>query len=77
MKKRVNQKKCTYEGCDKKATHGYGYMKGDRCKKHKEDRKPQTRLRKLREEINNHVKRIEAEENRKILEIHKLYYDEV
>ena len=34
-------KLCEFQNCHKRASYGYKYGKPERCKKHKEDRKPQ------------------------------------
>ena len=37
-------KLCEFENCRKQASYGYFYQKAERCKDHKEDRKPQYRI---------------------------------
>ena len=37
-------KLCEFENCRKQASYGYFFQKAERCKEHKEDRKPQYRI---------------------------------
>ena len=37
-------KLCEFENCRKQASYGYFYQKAERCKDHKEDRKPQYKI---------------------------------
>ena len=37
-------KLCEFQNCHQRASYGYKYGKPERCKKHKEDRKPQYRI---------------------------------
>ena len=44
MKQLYMKKKCELENCTKNATYAYIYGKPERCKEHKENRKPQYTL---------------------------------
>ena len=37
-------KLCEFENCRKQASYGYFYQTPERCKQHKEDRKPQYKI---------------------------------